>query len=215
MFHPFSSSASHQLDYEIYNNLINLLTSQKVSNLTCLDHHVSLTLDQPIKLLNYGFLDKELEIESHSKIDLAYMINKLLTERSELIILLEKTNKERKVSSFVFFFLQNLKKLREDNINLLRQIFFRTEPSFQENFQKFFNRAFLMNYEFMQAFLERERKVHSQLLRSLSNKDEEIHNMGVQLHKLEKVLFFFVGLHNNFNFNRNFSKQRKTSKNIS
>lgn len=103
MFHPFSSSASHQLDYEIYNNLINLLTSQKVSNLTCLDHHVSLTLDQPIKLLNYGFLDKELEIESHSKIDLAYMINKLLTERSELIVLLEKTNKERKVSDPFFF----------------------------------------------------------------------------------------------------------------
>lgn len=75
-----------------------------MSNLSCLDHNTSLILDQPIKLLNYGFLDKELEIENHSKIDLAYMINKLLNERSEIIVLLEKANKERKVSFSMIFF---------------------------------------------------------------------------------------------------------------
>ena len=93
-------SASYPLDYEIYNNLINLITSQRLTRLACLDHQTSLILDQPIKLLNYGFLDKEMDIESHSKIDLAYMINKLLKERSEIVILLEKANFERKVLIF-------------------------------------------------------------------------------------------------------------------
>lgn len=97
MFGLFSSSSSLHLDYDIYNNLINLLTSQRVSDLSCLDHHTSLVLDQPIKLLNYGFLDRDFEIECHSKIDLAYMINKLLSERSEIVVLLEKANSERKV----------------------------------------------------------------------------------------------------------------------
>lgn len=90
-------SRSHPLlDYEIYNNLINLLTSQKVTNLCCLDYNTSLVLEKPLKLLNYTFLDKDNDLENHSKIDLAYIINKLLRERMEIIILFEKANEERK-----------------------------------------------------------------------------------------------------------------------
>lgn len=40
-------------------------------------------------------MDKDLDIENHSKFDLAYMINKLLKERMDIIILLQKTNQER------------------------------------------------------------------------------------------------------------------------
>lgn len=92
----FSIRSSLSLDYEVYNNMINLLTSQKVTNLCCLDYNTSLVLDQPLKLLNYNLLDKE-DLENHSKIDLGYIINKLLKERIEIIELFEKTNKERKV----------------------------------------------------------------------------------------------------------------------
>lgn len=84
-------------------------------------------------------------------------------------------------------FLTLSKKLREDNINLLKHIFFREEPTFEEQFQKFFSRAFLMNYEFMQVYLERERKIHQQLQQKLAIKDEEIHSLIEQHHKLEKV----------------------------
>lgn len=43
---------SSSLDYSIYNNLINLLTSQKLKDYSCLDKDTSLLLSQPLKLFN-------------------------------------------------------------------------------------------------------------------------------------------------------------------
>ena len=93
----FSNSASFQLDYSIYNSLIDLLTSQRLTNLCCLDAQTSLILDQPIKLLNYNILSNSSDLDNHTKIQLAYVINKLLKERLEIVELLEKTDLERKV----------------------------------------------------------------------------------------------------------------------
>ena len=43
---------SSALDYSIYNNLINLLTSQKLKDYSCLDRDTTLLLSQPLKLFN-------------------------------------------------------------------------------------------------------------------------------------------------------------------
>ena len=80
------------------------------------------------------------------------------------------------------------KKLREDNIKITEQLFFKEDPVNQKNYEKFFNRSFGLNYEFTKFFLEKERKSHDNCRILLAKQIEEINDLNSKINKLEKVL---------------------------
>lgn len=88
---------SFKVDYSIYNNLINLLISHKLIDYNCLDRETSLLLAEPLKLINYSFLDNDKQMTAFSSPELYLIINSLLKERIIIVDLFEKMNKERKV----------------------------------------------------------------------------------------------------------------------
>lgn len=88
---------SYSCDYTIFDNLIDILTSNFLNKNCCLDYETSLLLEQPIKVLSYTNIEQEEDIEEFSKFELALMVNKLLKERQYILELFEKIDIERKV----------------------------------------------------------------------------------------------------------------------
>ena len=78
--------------------------------------------------------------------------------------------------------------MREDNIKILEQLFFKEDPINQKNYERFFNRSFGLNYEFTKFYLEKERKSHDNCRTLLAKQIEEINDLNSKIGKLEKVL---------------------------
>ncbi len=77
-------------------------------------------------------------------------------------------------------------------MNLLEQIFFKEESLYQKKYEKFFNRSFGFNYEFMGFYLEKERKAHDISKILVKKQLEEITELNSKINKLEKVLIYFT-----------------------
>lgn len=72
-------------------------------------------------------------------------------------------------------------------MRMLERVFFREAPESQRDYERFLNRAFLMNYELTRFFLERERRKSEECRAMLGKQAEEIGELNSKIAKLEKV----------------------------
>ena len=73
---------------------------------------------------------------------------------------------------------------------MLEYIFFKGDKTIEKNYEKFFNRSFGLNYEFMRFILEKEKKANEEAKILTQKQLEEINDLNSKINKLEKVCIY-------------------------